>query len=85
MITEFQPAEQLRSEYREDLRALLEAKLKGQEPARPEPVEDAPVIDLMEALRRSVEEAQKRKEPASRGKAGKPTAPRRRATKAKSG
>jgi DNA end-binding protein Ku len=76
MVTEFRPAEQLTSEYRQDLRELLEAKLKGQEPARPEePVEVAPVIDLMEALRRSVEEAQKRKEPASGGKA----APRRRA------
>ena len=86
LVTEFQPAAQLTSEYRQDLRELLEAKLKGQEPVRPaEPVEDAPVIDLMEALRRSVEEAQKRKEPALRGKAGKPAAPRRRAAKAKSG
>jgi DNA end-binding protein Ku len=85
LVTEFQPAEQLTSEYRDDLRELLEAKLKGQEPVRPaEPVEDAPVIDLMEALRRSVEEAQKGKQPASRGKAGKSTAPRSRA-KAKSG
>jgi len=85
LVTEFQPAEQLTSEYREDLRELLEAKLKGQEPVRPaEPVEDAPVIDLMEALRRSVEEAQKRKEPASRGRAGKPASARRRTTKAKS-
>jgi DNA end-binding protein Ku len=84
LVTEFQPAEQLTSEYREDLRELLEAKLKGQEPVRPaEPVEDAPVIDLMEALRRSVEEAQKRKEPASRSRAGKPASARR-ANKAKS-
>ena len=35
MVTEFQPAEQLTSEYRQDLRELLGAKLKGQEPARP--------------------------------------------------
>jgi DNA end-binding protein Ku len=86
MVTEFQPAAQLTSEYRQDLRELLGAKLKGQEPARPvEPVEDAPVVDLMEALRRSVEEAQKRKEPASRGQSGKPAAPRRRTAKTKSG
>ena len=83
LVTDFRPAEQLTSEYREDLRELLEAKLKGQEVARPEPVEDLPVIDLMEALRRSVEEAQKRKEPASRGRTGKPATARRRTAKAK--
>ena len=83
MVTEFQPAEQLTSEYRQDLRELLGAKLKGQEPARPEPVEELPAIDLMEALRRSVEEAQKRKEPASRGRAGKPAPTRRRPARAK--
>ncbi len=77
MVTEFQPAEQLTSEYRENLRELLEAKLEGQEVTRPEPVEELPAIDLMEALRRSVEEAQKRKEPSSRGKSGKPAARRR--------
>ena len=84
LVTEFRPAEQLTSEYREDLRELLEAKLKGQEPVRPaEPIEDAPVIDLMEALRRSVEEAQKRKEPAGAGKTGTAGASRRRTAKAK--
>jgi DNA end-binding protein Ku len=81
MVTDFQPAEQLTSEYREDLRELLSAKLKGQEMVRPEPVEELPTIDLMEALRRSVEEAQKRKEPASRRLEA---APRRRTGKAKS-
>jgi len=50
----FEPAG-LRSEYRESLRELLEAKLAGQEIAVPEPVaEAAPVIDLMDALRASV-------------------------------
>jgi len=54
---EFDPSE-LQSDYRRDLRALLEAKLAGEEiAAAPEPVEEAPVVDLMEALRRSVEEA----------------------------
>jgi DNA end-binding protein Ku len=82
LVTEFQPTEQLTSDYRQDLRALLEAKLKGQAPVKPEePADEAPVIDLMEALRRSVEEAQKRKEPA--GKAAKAAAPRRKAAKAK--
>jgi len=85
LVTEFKPAEQLTSDYREELRDLLEAKLKGQEVSRPEPVEEAPAIDLMEALRRSVEEARKRKEPSSSGTSTKPAATRRRATKAKSG
>ena len=65
MVVEFDPASQLTSDYREDLRALLEAKLKGQEITRPEPTEEAPVIDLMEALKRSVAEVQKRKPDAS--------------------
>ena len=64
---EFDPGD-LQSDYRRDLRALLEAKLAGQEiTAAPEPVEEAPVIDLMEALRRSVEEAKQAK-PAASGK-----------------
>ena len=37
---------------------MLEAKLAGEEIARPEPVEEAPVVDLMEALRLSVAEVQ---------------------------
>src|ERR687886_290501 len=38
---------------------VLEAKLAGQEIAKPEPVVEAPVVDLMEALRRSVAETKK--------------------------
>ena len=55
---DFEPSE-LASEYRRDLRALLEAKLRGEELAVPEPVEQAPVIDLMEALKASVAAAKK--------------------------
>jgi DNA end-binding protein Ku len=61
---DFEPAE-LTSEYRRDLKALLEAKLAGEEIAVPEPEEEvAPVIDLMAALKASVaaakgEEAEK--------------------------
>ena len=40
---------------------MLEAKLAGEEIKRPEPVAETPVIDLMEALRRSVAEVQDRK------------------------
>jgi DNA end-binding protein Ku len=67
---DFDPDE-LESEYRRDLRAMLEAKLSGQEIKKPEPVPEAPVVDLMEALRRSVSEAQKKKEPAEDGAAPK--------------
>src|SRR5919199_5397995 len=60
MASEFDPTE-LVSEYRGNLRAMLEAKLAGQEISRPEPVEETPVVDLMEALRRSVADAKQRK------------------------
>jgi DNA end-binding protein Ku len=50
------------NDYRRDLRAMLEAKLAGEEIRRPEPVTETPVVDLMEALRRSVADAQGRKE-----------------------
>ena len=66
---EFDPSE-LQSDYRRDLRALLEAKLAGEDiTAVPEPVAETPVIDLMEALRRSVEEAQQAKPAAAKKKA----------------
>jgi DNA end-binding protein Ku len=72
---EFDPSE-LQSDYRRDLRALLEAKLAGEEiAAAPEPVEEAPVVDLMEALRRSVEEAKSAK--AGDGAAKKKAAPKK--------
>jgi DNA end-binding protein Ku len=84
LVTEFKPAEQLRSDYRDDLRELLEAKLKGQEISRPEPVEEeAPAVDLMEALRRSVEEARTRKESESPRKPAKADGSRKRTAKAK--
>jgi len=76
--SDFDPGE-LQSEYRRDLRAMLEAKLAGEEIARPEPVaEDAPVVDLMEALRQSVADASKkggaRKAPAKKKTAARPKA-----------
>ena len=84
LVTEFKPAEQLRSEYRDELRELLEAKLKGQEISRPEPVEEeAPAVDLMEALRRSVDEARTRKESESPRKPAKADGSRKRTAKAK--
>jgi DNA end-binding protein Ku len=75
---DFEP-EEFENEYRRDLKTMLEAKIAGQEIAKPEPVPETPVIDLMEALRRSVADVQgakpkaapKRKAPARpRAKAG---------------
>ena len=66
---DFEP-EELRSEYRSRLRELLEAKLAGQEIARPEPEEaETPVVDLMEALRASVASAKQQKSAPAKGKA----------------
>src|SRR3954462_15236110 len=59
----FDPAE-LRSEYRESLKELLEAKLAGHEIEMPEAAEETPVIDLMEALRASVAASSKKAAPA---------------------
>ena len=61
LSAEFEPSE-LHSDYRRDLRALLEAKMRGEEITVPEPVAEAPVIDLMEALKASVAAAQQRGE-----------------------
>jgi DNA end-binding protein Ku len=67
LVDDFDPSE-LVSEYRRDLRTLLEAKLEGREIAKPEPVAETPVVDLMEALKRSVAEAQGRKKAAGASK-----------------
>jgi DNA end-binding protein Ku len=69
LAADFDPSA-LESEYRSSLHEMLEAKLAGQEIKRPEPVLETPVVDLMEALRQSVTEAQKQKKaPAARAKA----------------
>jgi DNA end-binding protein Ku len=75
LVGEFEPKDALVSEYRRDLRTLLEAKLAGEEIARPEPVPETPVVDLMEALKRSVAEADLRKKAKPSG--GKRRAPAR--------
>jgi DNA end-binding protein Ku len=64
LVDEFEP-ELLESDYRRDLRAMLEAKLAGEEISRPEPQPETPVVDLMEALRRSVAEVQEKRPPAA--------------------
>jgi DNA end-binding protein Ku len=78
---DFEPTE-LVSEYRRDLRSMLEAKLAGEAIKRPEPEpEEAPVIDLMEALRQSVSEAQKK--PAAKTKTGRSSRTRKSAAAGK--
>ena len=49
----FDPSDYANS-YRGEVRAMLEAKVSGTEIVRPEPVPEAPVVDLMEALRQSI-------------------------------
>jgi DNA end-binding protein Ku len=68
LVGEFDP-EEYENEYRNDLRMMLEAKLEGKEITRPEPVPQAPVVDLMDALKQSVAQAQKKKAPAKAKKA----------------
>ena len=75
LVADFDPAE-LKSQYRSDLRQMLEAKLDGQEIAKPEPAPETPVVDLMEALKRSVEEAKGRKPAAKSGASKKRAAPK---------
>jgi DNA end-binding protein Ku len=62
--------EDFENEYRRDLRAMLDAKLAGEQIKRPEPVAETPVIDLMEALRRSVAEVQTAKKTKAAPKSG---------------
>jgi DNA end-binding protein Ku len=76
LVGEWEP-DSLQSEYRQNLRQLLEAKLAGEEIAMPEPVADAPVVDLMEALKKSVAASKKRD--GAKPAAGKKAAPRKRA------
>jgi len=75
----FEP-EELRSEYRESLRELLEAKLAGHEIEIPEEAAPTPVVDLMEALKASVAAASSAKKPAAEKKKA---APRKRAAASK--
>jgi DNA end-binding protein Ku len=72
LVGEWVP-EDFENEYRKDLRAMLEAKLSGEQIKRPEPVAETPVIDLMEALRRSVAEAQTGKQQGAKKPAAKKT------------
>lgn len=63
MDTPFTPAK-YKDEYQLKLRELIETKISGKEIVAAEPESAGKVIDLMEALKASVEKAQKEKEPA---------------------
>ena len=77
LLGPFEPEKELTSDYRASLRELLEAKLEGRELAEPAPAAtETPVIDLMEALKKSVAASKK---PAAR----KPAAGKRAAAGAK--
>jgi DNA end-binding protein Ku len=78
LVGEWEPSE-LQSEYRASLREMLEAKLAGEEIARPEPVAEAPVVDLMEALKKSVAASKSRSSARDGDSAGKKAAPKNRA------
>ncbi len=53
-----------KDEYQEKLRGLIETKISGKEIVAAEPESTGKVIDLMEALKASVEKAEKDKQPA---------------------
>jgi DNA end-binding protein Ku len=55
-------------EYREALMQIVEAKANGEEIVVAEPAEEAKVVDLMEALKASVEAAKKTSKPATPAK-----------------
>jgi DNA end-binding protein Ku len=84
LAADFDPAD-LTSEYRTNLRQMLEAKLAGQEIAKPEEAPtETPVVDLMEALKQSVAEVSERKQPAKSARAASKSGSRKRATARKS-
>ena len=63
MDTPFDPS-QYKDEYQEKLRQLIETKISGKEVVAAEPESTGKVIDLMDALKASVEKAKKDKETA---------------------
>jgi DNA end-binding protein Ku len=75
----FKPRE-FRDEYRENVERLIEQKRKGQKVTQIEQPRKAPVIDLMEALKRSLKSSSgSSKESATSGKSRKKTQGRRKA------
>jgi DNA end-binding protein Ku len=61
-------------DYKEGLRKIIEAKVAGEEIVAPEEQEPPKVVDLMEALRRSLDSVSKDKKKAARADVVKPVA-----------
>ena len=76
-LTEEWDPEQFKDEYREALLGIVEKKVAGEEITVSEAPEEAKVVDLMEALKASVEAAKKKTRPAASPK--KTTARRKKA------
>ena len=83
LVGTWEPAD-FENEYRRDLQAMLDAKLAGEAIRRPEPVPETPVVDLMEALRRSVADVQGRRASSGEGsEKTKAAAPKRKTASAR--
>ncbi|MBE3011391.1 Ku protein [Microbispora sp. NEAU-D428] len=68
MVADFDPAE-YKDAYREALQEVIEAKVAGKEVVAPEaPAEAGPAVDLMAALRASVEAAKRERQGATAAK-----------------
>jgi hypothetical protein len=61
-------------EYKEGLRKIIDAKIAGREIVAPEDQEPPKVVDLMEALRRSLDSVSKDKKKAAKVEVAKPVA-----------
>jgi DNA end-binding protein Ku len=81
LVGEWSP-DDFENEYRRDLKAMLDAKLAGEAIKRPEPVPETPVVDLMEALRRSVADVQGRRTSSDGSNGSKKTSSSKRKTAA---
>jgi DNA end-binding protein Ku len=57
LAAKFEP-EKYKDQYQESMRAMIDAKQQGQEIAAAQHPKLAPVIDLMEALKKSIAEKQ---------------------------
>src|SRR5260370_4619423 len=75
----FDPEELVGDRYQEALRHLVEQKVKGEKPVIPKTTKPARVINLMDALRRSLEAEGGQAAPSNRRATTRPAAGRRRA------
>ena len=79
----FEP-EEYQDHYREALSQLIEAKLEGRDVVKSPPARETKVIDLADALRKSVEAAKKggrERKAAAKSPAQRPSRPTRRRTR----